>query len=118
MQELTLGAFIAVFEEMFGAWLWWLMVIMIIVVIAAFFTTMIKYKRTDSKSFFWAKIGAPFGGLAAILFIQAITNSGFSDIGGPLDVIVVALIATGGAIATMILAYLAQARWDWSKGNL
>jgi hypothetical protein len=50
----------------------------------------------------------PFGAVAAVLFVQAMTHSHLRDIGGPVDVIVLLGVAAMGAIGTAILVYTAQ----------
>ncbi len=112
MKEMTLAGIIAIFEAMFGVWLWWLLVIVTIVTIGAFFFTMFEYKRYSSKHFYWAKISAPIGAFVAVVVIFSMTHSTINDIGGPIDLIVLVLVAIGGAIATTILAFLAQANRD------
>ena len=37
-----------------------------------------------------------------------VTSSGFGDIGGPIDVIVLLLVAVAGAVGAAILVYTAQ----------
>jgi hypothetical protein len=51
----------------------------------------------------------PVGAIAAVLFVQGITSSGFKDIGGPIDVIVLLGVAVLGAVGLAILVYTAQA---------
>jgi hypothetical protein len=41
--------------------------------------------------------------------VQGITSSGFKDIGGPIDVIVLLGVAVLGAVGLAILVYTAQA---------
>jgi len=50
----------------------------------------------------------PIGAIAAVLFVQAVTNSGFGDIGGPIDVIVLLAVAAMGAVGIAILVYTMQ----------
>lgn len=117
MKELTLGTLIAVFEAMFGFWLWWLMVIVAVTVTILFFYIMIRDKRFKSRHYLWAQLTSPFGAIAAVLFVMWKTNSNFGDIGGPIDVIVLLGIAAVGAAGTVILAYEAQSIWARRKGS-
>lgn len=50
----------------------------------------------------------PIGALAAVVFVQAITSSKTSDIGGPIDVIVLLGVAALGAVGLAILVYTVQ----------
>ena len=109
MKELEIGVFVSVFVEMLGPVLFWLMVLAILVVTAAFVWVLIRDRGLDSKRLVRAQVVGLLGGIAAILFMQWITNSGFRDIGGPVDLMLVALIFVLGAIGAAILAYTVQA---------
>jgi O-antigen/teichoic acid export membrane protein len=106
MKELTFGMLLAVFEEMFGAGLFWLLVVAAAVLVGIFVWMIMRDRQGFSIRFLRAELSAPIGALAAILFVQYITNSGFSDIGGPIDLIVILMIAVGGAVASTILLYV------------
>ncbi len=112
MEEITIGAFIAIFEEMFGFWLFWLLVIMAVVGIGLFLYFLIKEKRTKAKDFLWAKWSAPFVGIASIFIILWMTYSWFDDIGGAIDVFILMFVAIFSAIAVTVITYIAQAFWD------
>ncbi|MCW8842610.1 MAG: DUF5368 domain-containing protein [Rhodobacteraceae bacterium] len=105
MKELTLGTLIAVFEEIFGRGLFWFMVIAAIVVTLAYIYVLVRDRTVSWHKFLWAQLSMPFGAVAAVLFVQAMTNSGFADIGGPVDVIVLLGVAAAGAIGAAILVY-------------
>lgn len=108
MKDLTIGTLLAVFEEMYGVWLWWLLVIIAVGITLVFFYIMIRDRRFKPKDFLWAQLASPFGAIAAVWFVQWITSSSFSDIGGPIDVIVLLGVAAIGASGTVIWAYVAQ----------
>ena len=108
MKELTLQTLIAVFEEMFGRGLFWAMVLAAVVVTGLYLYVLIRDRAMSMRKFLWAQLSMPIGAIAAVLFVQAITSSGFRDIGGPIDVIVLLGIATLGAVGMAILVYTAQ----------
>lgn len=108
MQELTFGTLIAVFEEMFGTGLFWAMVVLAGLGLLAFLFVLLRERTFVSSRFLRAELVGLVGGFLAILFVQYITSSGFSDIGGPVDLIVVALIWIAGAIGTVMAAYVVQ----------
>lgn len=118
MKELTLGTLIAVFEEMFGVWLWWLMVLVAVVTVLMFFYIMFRDKRFMPRHYLWAQLTSPFGAIAAVLFVMWKTSSNFNDIGGPIDVIVLLAIAAAGAAGTVILAYEAQSFMSRKRKNI
>lgn len=108
MQELTFTTMIAVFEEIFGRGLFWVMVAAAVLVTAAYLYVLIRDRAVSWRKFLWAQVAMPFGAIAAVLFVQGVTSSGFRDIGGPIDVIVLLLVAAAGAVGAAILVYTAQ----------
>lgn len=108
MKHLTLETLIAVWEEMFGRGLFWLMAGVAIVVTAAYVFVLLRDRHMSMRKFLLAQLSMPFGAIAAVLFVQRITSSGFRDIGGPVDVLVLLAVAAAGAIGLAILVYTAQ----------
>ncbi|MCU0801217.1 MAG: DUF5368 domain-containing protein [Rhodobacteraceae bacterium] len=108
MKELTVETLIAVFEEIFGRGLFWAMVLAALVVTGAYLYVLIRDRAMSMRKFLWAQLSMPFGAIAAVLFVQAVTSSHFRDIGGPVDVIVLLGVAGLGAIGAAILVYTAQ----------
>ncbi len=106
MKELTFGMLIAVLEEVFGAGLFWFLVLAAAALVATFIWMIIRNRQGFSIRFLRAELSAPIGAIAAILFVHFITDSGFSDIGGPVDLIVLIGIGFGGAVASTILVYV------------
>lgn len=105
MKDLTFGTLIAVFEEIFGRGLFWAMVAAAGVITLAYLYVLIRDRAVSWRKFLWAQVSMPFGAVAAVLFVQAVTHSGFGDIGGPIDVIVLLMVAVAGAIGLAILVY-------------
>lgn len=108
MKELTFQTLIAVFEEMFGRALFWAMVAAAIVVTLAYLFVLIRDRHVSWRKFLWAQLSMPFGAVAAVLFVQAMTSSHFRDIGGPVDVIVLLGVAALGAVGVAVLVYTLQ----------
>lgn len=108
MKELTLQTLIAVFEEMFGRGLFWSLVAAAVIVTALYVYVLIRDRALSMRKFLWAQLSMPVGAVAAVLFVFAITRSGLGDMGGPIDVIVLLVIATLGAVGMAILVYTAQ----------
>ena len=109
MEEMTLDTLLAVFEEMFGPWLFWTLLALAVLVTLLFIYVLIRDRGLESRQLVRAELTAPIGAIGAVLFVQWITNSGFRDIGGPIDWIVVLGIAVAGAVGLMLLVYVAQA---------
>lgn len=108
MKEMTLGTMIAVFEEMFGVWLFWGLVAAAAVITLAFVVALLRDRGLESRSLVRAELLAPVGAIAAVLFVQRVTSSGFSDIGGPIDWVVLLAIAVAGGVGLTILGYVVQ----------
>lgn len=108
MKELTFGTLIAVFEEIFGRGLFWAMVVAAVVVTMAYLYVLIRDRSISWRKFLLAQLSMPFGAVAAVVFVQAMTSSHFRDIGGPVDVIVLLGVAGVGAIGAAILVYTVQ----------
>lgn len=116
MKELTLETLIAVFEEIFGRGLFWVMVAAAVIVTVAYLFVLIRDRAMSMRKFLWAQLSMPFGAVAAVLFVQAMTHSHFRDIGGPVDVIVLLGVAAMGAVGTAILVYTAQSLFRRKTG--
>jgi uncharacterized membrane protein YhaH (DUF805 family) len=108
MKDLTFGTMTAVFEEIFGRTLFWVMVAVAALVTLAYLYVSIRDRRVSWKKFLFAQLSMPFGAVAVVVFVQTITRSGFRDIGGPVDVIVLFAVAAVGAVGTAILVYTIQ----------
>ncbi|MCU0815240.1 MAG: DUF5368 domain-containing protein [Cypionkella sp.] len=108
MKELTFETLLAVFEEMFGSGLFWFMVALAAGITAAYLYVLIRDRALSMRKFLVAQLSMPFGAIAAVVFVWQITNSGLSDIGGPVDVIILLGVAAIGAVGLAILVYTAQ----------
>jgi hypothetical protein len=105
MKDLTFETLIAVFEEIFGTGLFWAMVGIAGLVTLAYLYVLIRDRAVSWRKFLWAQLSMPVGAIGAVLFVQKMTRSGFADIGGPIDVIVLLAVAVAGAIGIAILVY-------------
>lgn len=105
MKELDPWVFVSVFEEMLGPALWLLMGLVAIAAIG-FVAVIVRDGGLSSRRIVWSEIAGVLGGIAAVVIMQLITHSRLADIGGPVDVILVALIWLAGAVGTTVLAYL------------
>ncbi len=108
MKDLTFETLIAVFEEMFGRGLFWALVIVAGIITLGYLYVLVRDRAVSWRKFLLAQISMPFGAIAAVLFVQWVTNSGFRDIGGPVDAIVLLLVAAAGAVGIAILTYTVE----------
>ncbi len=108
MKDLTLGTLIAVWEEMFGRGIFWAMVAVAAVITALYLYVLIRDRQMSMRKFLLAQLSMPVGAVAAVGFVLAVTSSHLSDMGGPIDVIMLMGIAAAGAMGFAILVYVAQ----------
>lgn len=108
MKELTFETLIAVFEEMFGRGLFWALVAAAALITVGYLYVLVRDRAVSWRKFLLAQMAMPVGAVGAVLFVQAITNSGFADIGGPVDVVVLLGVAGMGAVGIAILVYTVQ----------
>jgi hypothetical protein len=108
MKELTFETMIAVFEDMFGAWLFWSLVAATVVITALYLYVLIRDRKVGWKKFLIAQVFMPIGAILAVVFVMIVTHSRMADIGGPIDVIIFLGIAGLGAVGMAILVYTVQ----------
>ncbi|CAD7046616.1 hypothetical protein RHAB21_03700 [Pseudorhizobium halotolerans] len=99
---------LAVFQEMFGPVLFWILVLAAIVITLLYLYVLARDRALSMRKFLMAQLSMPIGAVAAVLFVQAVTDSHFRDIGGPVDMIVLLGVAVLGAVGLAILVYTAQ----------
>lgn len=105
MKDLTFETLLAVFEEIFGRGLFWAMVAVAALVTVGYLFVLIRDRHISWRKFLWAQVSMPFGAVAAVWFVMVLTSSKLSNIGGPIDVIVLLMVAAGGAVGGAILVY-------------
>lgn len=106
MQTLDPMVFLAVFQEMLGVWLW----IGVAAAAAALLAFLFVWRRDGGlrgRRLVWSRVISVLGGVAAILVVQGVTNSGFGDMGGPIDWLIGAAIFAAGGAVSFIAAYAA-----------
>lgn len=106
MKELDPLVFLAVFEEMLGAWLW-VGLTGAAVALLAFLYVLLRDRGFRPRRLVWSEVAAMLGGVAAVLIMQRVTHSGFGDIGGPIDWVVGIAIFAAGAVLALVASYAA-----------
>ncbi|SNS30664.1 DUF5368 domain-containing protein [Antarctobacter heliothermus] len=109
MKDMTFGTLLAVFEEIFGRGLFWVMVAVAGIVTLGYLFVLIRDRSVSWKKFLLAQLSMPVGAVAAVWFVMAMTHSHLSDMGGPVDIIVLMGVAAAGAVGMAILVYTAEA---------
>ena len=108
MEEFSLMTMIAVFEEMFGRWLWWALVAAAAIITLSWIYVLIRDRAVSWRKFLLAQLSMPVGAVLAVIFVLWVTNSSLADIGGPIDAIVLLGVAVLGAVGLSILVYVVQ----------
>ena len=108
MKDLTIETMLAVFEDMFRRGLFWAMVAVGIVVTLAYLFVLVRDRAVSWRKFLLAQLSMPFGAIAAVWFVLGVTHSQLSDMGGPVDIIVLLCIAAVGAAGAAVLVYTLQ----------
>jgi hypothetical protein len=104
MKDMTPETLFAVFHEMLGPLLWVIVAVAALATIA-FVVVLLRDRGFRAARLARAELLGAAGGLGAVLFMQWVTSSGFADIGGPVDVMLVALIFVLGGVGATMLAY-------------
>jgi hypothetical protein len=105
MKDLDLFVFVAVFQEMLGPFLWIGLGAGALLLIA-FAGVLLRERGVGAARLVWSELVGLVGGVVAILVMQAVTHSGFADIGGPIDWVLVAAIWIAGFIIATMAAYV------------
>lgn len=105
MKDLTFGTILAVLEEIFGRGLFWLMVVTAGIISVGYIYVLMRDRHISWRKFLWAQVSMPFGAVAALWFVLAVTDSSIGDLGGPIDLIVFISVAVAGAIGLAVLVY-------------
>lgn len=108
MKDLTFGTLIAVWEEMFGQGVFWAMVLVAAAITGLYLYVLIRDREMSMRKFLWAQLSMPVGAVAAVAFVLSITSSRLSDMGGPIDWLMLLGIALVGAVGFAILVYVVQ----------
>jgi hypothetical protein len=105
MKDLDLFVFVAVFQEMLGPFLW-IGLGAGVLLLVAFAWVLLRERSVGAARLAWSELVGLVGGVVAILVMQAVTHSGFADIGGPIDWVLVAAIWVAGFVIATMAAYV------------
>lgn len=108
MKDLSFATLIAVWEEMFGQGVFWALTAIAALITGLYLHVLIRDRAMSLRKFLWAQLSMPVGALGAIWFVLAVTSSRLSDMGGPIDWLVLSGIALVGAVGFAILVYVVQ----------
>ena len=106
MKEMTLPTLIAVFQEMMGFWFWVLIAASLIGLVAVFVVAF-RERRIDLARFIGSELIGFLGSIFAIWLALFVTKSSLGDIGGPVDVMLMAMIFVLGWFGGFVFGYIA-----------
>lgn len=107
MKELDPWIMLAIMREMLGPLLWLLLGVAVIG-LAAFLALLLRERRLDARRVVLSQLIGLAGGALALVLMARVSSSGFTDAGGPIDWILIALVFSAGLVGTAILAYTAM----------
>ena len=93
------------------------MVVVAAGITALYVYVLIRDRAMSMRKFLLAQLSMPVGAVAAVWFVLAITSSSLSDMGGPIDLMVLLGIAAVGAVGVAILVYVVQSLMRGAEGE-
>ncbi|MFJ5483707.1 DUF5368 domain-containing protein [Pectobacterium actinidiae] len=111
MKELDPLIVLAVFEEMLGPQLWLLMAVIVLGTLA-FLVLLIRERGVASRRLVRSQALGVVGGALALVLMAQVSSSGFTDAGGPVDWLLIALVFGLGLAGSAILFYTATGWWS------
>lgn len=116
MRELDPFVLFAVVQEMLGAWLW-LLLALIALGTVAFIALLVRERRLISRRLMWSQAGGVAGGILALALMVEVSSSGYTDVGGPADWFLVALVFCLGLIGSAVVFYTISGWWRFLAGT-
>ncbi|HYH19824.1 MAG TPA: DUF5368 domain-containing protein [Azospirillum sp.] len=114
MKDFDPIVFYYVFQEMLGPLLWVLAALAIGGLIA--FAVVLRHDGgLISRRLVRSEAVGVLGGFAALALMAAVTLSGFTDAGGPVDWLLIGVIWGAGTVGATILAYTLQGLFGWRR---
>ncbi|WP_397473649.1 DUF5368 domain-containing protein [Pusillimonas sp.] len=110
MKELDLFVLLAVFHEMLGALLW-VLLFAAVFSIAALAVLLLRERRIDARRLLRSQAIGLLGGAGALVLMVRVSSSGFMDVGGPIDWLLIALVFGIGLIGVTVAFYTLGGWW-------
>ena len=107
MKELDPWILLAIMREMLGPLLW-LLAGLALLGLTAFTLLLARERRIDARRLVRSQLLGLVGGALALVLMAKVSSSGFTDAGGPIDWILIALVFGAGLVGSAILAYTAM----------
>lgn len=107
MKELDPWVLLAIMQEMLGPLLW-LLVGVALLGLVGFTRLLLRERRLDARRLVRSQLLGLIGGALALVLMARVSSSGFTDAGGPIDWILIAMVFAAGLVGSAILAYTAM----------
>lgn len=104
MNEIDIATLFAVFQELL-VWTLWPIVAACVVATLAFVWVLVRDRSVVAARIVYAELLRLIGGVAAVAVMFIVTHSTPSDLGGPIDWLLVAGIFVAGLIGTSVGGY-------------
>lgn len=117
MQELDPAVLVAVLLEMMGVW-FWLLLLLALAGLGGFAWVVWRERSVSSGRVVRAQAFALLAGAGALVLMAHVTRSGFTDVGGPVDWLLIGVIFAAGWVGGTILLYAAIGLWPVLPGRV
>ncbi len=104
MSEYQFSMLVSIMEIMLGAFFWPL-IIGVVLLTLLFIVLLLKERQVYSRRLLHAQILGIFGGWFALWMMALLSESRFTDAGGPIDWLVIIVVYVLGFFGTAILWY-------------
>lgn len=104
MSEYQFSMLVSIMEIMLGAFFWPL-IIGVVLLTLLFIVLLLKERQVFSRRLLHAQILGIFGGWFALWMMAVLSESRFTDAGGPIDWLVIIVVYILGFFGTAILWY-------------
>lgn len=116
MNDYQFSMLVGIMEIMLGVFFWPL-IIGVVLITLLFVLLLLKERQVYSRRLLQAQILGIFGGWFALWMMAVLSESGFSDAGGPIDWLVIIVVYILGFFGTAILWYTLAGWLGLGKGD-
>lgn len=116
MNDYQVSMLIGILEIMLGV-LFWPLMIGIVVVTLLFIFLLVKERQVFSRRLLHSEIVGFFGGWFALWMMALLSESRFTDAGGPIDWLIIVAVYIIGFIGSAILWYTLAGWLGFGKGS-
>lgn len=117
MKDLDPLVLLAVFQEMLGPLLWLLLAVSLMGTLA-FIVLLVRERGIVPRRLVYSQALGLLGGALALILMAKVSSSGFTDAGGPVDWLLIALVFGMGLAGSAVLFYTVGGWWSiWCQSG-